>query len=221
MLSRNSKHVYPVNRDITEFDLDTDIEEYNYDGREVYRGNLDPQFSTGEMQVYWLYENDCRVGLVEHIKEKHTCYWFRDDVFSTLLQEDWTPQDRTIWNIMSEEAYEDCMRRGLDTPEKLKPYTSLEIVTPADIIEYKHANKSCINCQSTNLYKGCITDKKLPTFDIFYTLFVDSDGVIYAPPSDTQVYATLRRRTGALSDGGRTGSEDVLGTGVGGTSSTA
>jgi hypothetical protein len=192
MLSRNCKHVYPVNPDITEFDLDTDIEEYNYDGREVFRGNLDPQYSTSKMSVYWLYEDDKRVGLVEHFEDKHDCYWFRDNVFSSLLQEDWTMQDRTIWNMMSEEAYEDCMRKRLDTPEKLKQYTSIEIITPADIIAYKSVEKCCIKCQSTKLYKGCITDKKSsPVFDVFYTLFVDSDGIIYVPPSDTKVYSML------------------------------
>ena len=33
--------LYPVEDGIAEFDLDTDIEEYDYDGRTVYRGNLD------------------------------------------------------------------------------------------------------------------------------------------------------------------------------------
>jgi len=198
MLSRNSKNLYPVNPDITEFDLNTDVDEYTYDGREVLRGNLDPEYSTAEMSVYWLYHENKRIGCVEHIGKDHTCYWFRDNVFSSLLQEDWSPQDRTIWNIMSEEAYEDCMRRGLDTPDKLKSFTSIEIVLPTDIIEYKQVEKSCIKCQSTKLYKHCITDKKLPTFDLYYTIFVDLDGIIYAPPDDTSIYATLRRRAGVL-----------------------
>lgn len=197
MLSRHSKNVYPVNFDVTEFDLNTDVDEYNYDGRNVLRGNLDPEYSSSSLQVYWLYdpETSRRTGLVEHFDKNHTCYWFRDNVFSSLLQEDWTPQDRTIWNTMSEEAYEDCLRKGIDTPAKLKPYTSMEIILPEDIINYKNGSKSCIKCQSTTLYKNCITDEKLPTFDVFYTIFVDSDGVIYAPPSDTTIYATLRRRT--------------------------
>lgn len=198
MLSRNSKNVYPVNPDITEFDLNTEVDEYNYDGRDVLRGNLDPEYSTAELGVYWLYNDNKRVGCVEHIGETHTCYWFRDNVFSSLLQEEWEAQDRTIWNVMSEEAYEDCMRRGIDTPEKLKPYTSIEIILPEDIVHYKHVEKSCINCGSTVLYKSCIREEqKEKTFDIYYTIFVDSDGVIYAPPSDTSVYATLRRRAGA------------------------
>lgn len=203
MLSRNSKNVYPVNPDITEFDLNTDVDEYNYDGKEVLRGNLDPEYSTNEMSVYWLYSDNRRIGCVEHIGENHTCYWFRDNVFSSLLQEDWSAQDRTIWNIMSEEAYEDCMRKGLDTPEKLKPFTSVEIILPQDIIHYRDIEKSCINCQSTNSYKGCIREEpKEKTFDIYYTIFVDLDGVIYAPPDDTSIYATLRRRAGAGADTG-------------------
>ena len=38
---RNSGKVYPVSKDVTENDLDADVEEYNYDGRLVFRGNLD------------------------------------------------------------------------------------------------------------------------------------------------------------------------------------
>jgi hypothetical protein len=205
MLSRHSKNVYPVNPDITEFDLNTDVEEYNYDGRDVLRGNIDPDFSTTDIHVYWLYNDDNRrIGCVEHIGEEHTCYWFRDNVFSSLMQEEWTAQDRTIWNIMSEEAYEDCMRRGLDTPEKLKPYTAIKIVLPQDIVEYKHVEKSCIKCSSTNVYKNCMHEQKEKTFDIYYTIFVDLDGVIYAPPDDTNVYATLRRRAGAGAGAGDT-----------------
>jgi len=215
MLSRNSNHVYPVNPDITEFDLNTDVDEYVYDGKSVYRGNLDPEFSTADMSVYWLYNENQRVGCVEHIGDSHTCYWFRDNVFSSLMQEDWTPQDRTIWNIMSEEAYEDCIRRGLDTPEKIKPFTSLSIVLPSDIQNYTPTPKSCIKCQTTTLYKGCIQDETNKKFDVYFTIFVDSDGVLYAPPSDTRVYAILRRRAGVLDSAADGAGDETVSTTVG------
>ena len=45
--------VYPVDESIADFDLNTDIEEYNYDGRTVFRGNMDPEFSKEGRKVYW------------------------------------------------------------------------------------------------------------------------------------------------------------------------
>jgi hypothetical protein len=213
MLSKRSKNVYPVNPDVTEFDLNTEVDEYNYDGKQVFRGNVDPEFSTSDMRVHWLYDDNKRVGCVEHIGDTHTCYWFRDNVFSSLLQEDWVAQDRTVWNIMSEEAYEDCMRKGLDTPEKLKPHTSVEIILPSDILKYNQTKKSCIRCGSIALYSGCVQGEKSErNDDVFSSIFVDSDGVIYAPPSDTSVYATLRLRTGAGVTGAGVRTADVSGT---------
>jgi hypothetical protein len=50
------RSIYPVDESIATFDLDTDVEEYNYDGRTVYRGNLDPEYSKDGLQVYWLYD---------------------------------------------------------------------------------------------------------------------------------------------------------------------
>lgn len=196
MLSRNNSNVYPVNEDVTEFDLNTDVEEYNYNGRNVYRGNLDPEFSDQDIQVYWLYDDNKRVGLVEHTKEKHDCYWFRDNAFSSLLQEDWTEQERSIWSYLSEAAYDDFQKNNW-TINDLKTKTQLAILTPQDIIEYQDPPVSCIRCNSNQKHKNCIYEKKNISLDIFTTLFVDSDGILYIPPSDTQIYATLRRR-GAL-----------------------
>ena len=81
-------HVYPVDESITDFDLNTDIEEYNYDSRVVFRGNMDPEYSTESVKVYWLYDDsNKRIGLVEHTADDaHTCLWYRDNVFSTLMQ---------------------------------------------------------------------------------------------------------------------------------------
>jgi hypothetical protein len=205
---RNPGKVYPVSKDVTENDLDADVEEYNYDGRLVFRGNLDTDNSTPEVEVYWLYdENSIRVGLAEHANGEHTALWFKDNEFSTLLQEDWEPQDRTLWSLMTLEAYEDCMKNGWNTIEKVSERTRLTIVTPSMIIDGVPELKKCTKCMG-NRQKGCFLSSCKSDFDVYSTMFVDNDGVLFTPPSDSSVYATLRLRAGLAS-------EEVVSTGVG------
>jgi len=224
MLSVHRGIVYPVDSDITDFDIGTDVEEYNYDGRLVFRGNLDTQYSNDQVRVYWLYDESKRVGLVEHRIEEHTCYWFRDNVYSTLFQEDWTCRDKTLWTIMSESAYEDCMRNGWTKISDLQARTSLSIVRPSDILNTVVPSKTCIRCGTMDGYTGCHMEKHEPRYDVFFTLFVDDDGVLYVPPSDTQAFATLRRPFAAgvddagAGDGAGAGAETV---GVGAASDSA
>lgn len=196
-------HVYPIDESIPDFDLNTDIEEYNYDGRVVFRGNMDPEYSTESVKVYWLYDDsNKRIGLVEHTADDaHTCLWYRDNVFSTMLQEDWSVYDESIWNIMSETAYDDCMRRGY-TVNDLKTRTqSIQIITPDDIYGgIQSTSNACIRCYSTNLHPGCVVvvpPSSTQKDTLFDTLFVDDEGTIYIPPWDSKVYATLRRRGAA------------------------
>lgn len=221
MLSQH--HLYPVDESIADFDLNTDIEEYNYDGRVVYRGNMDPEYSKDGLKVYWLYDDDNkRVGVVEHTadNETHKCLWYRNNVFSTLLQEDWSVYDETIWQLLSETAYDDCMRRGF-TVNDLKTRTSaLRIVTPSDISRKKLSTvRACLRCHTLDSKKhpGCVLppEDEKDSLTLFDTLFVDEDdGTIYIPPGDSQVYATFLRRGAAAAGAG-------AGAGAGGGSITA
>jgi len=162
--------VYPIVEDICEHDLNQDVDEYNYDGRTVFRGNKDPMYSTNTVDVYWLYEDVRRVGLVEHSVDTHVCLWFGDNPFSSLLQEDWTAQDKTIWSLMSNEAYEDCMKYGWTTMDQIRSRTKLVLVTPKDI--------------ETNTVPASLNPCS--------TLFVDEDGVVYTPPTNTILFHGMR-----------------------------
>jgi len=187
-----------VSEDVSEVDLNTDVEEFNYDGRLVFRGNLDETHSSPDVSVFWLYdENSKRVGLAEHQGEEHTALWFRDTPFSTLLQEDWVCENKTVWSLMTQTAYEDCMKWGWTTVEKLSVRTRLLLVTPQRIIEGVQIPEICTRCLGIR-QKGCLVGKRDPSFDIYSSVFLDEDGVIYTPPSDTQIYATLRRRAGLV-----------------------
>ena len=220
MLSLRRNIVYPAETDITDFDLDTDVEEYNYDGRLVFRGNLDPQYSDDTFQVYWLYDDsNKRVGLAEHQGEKdHICYWIRDNEFSTLLQEDWVSRDKTLWHIMSATAFEDCIRNGWTTVDSLRNRTSLTILRPKDILDYHDPEAVCIRCGSGG-HSGCQMEKHQAHYDVFFTLFVDDDGIIYAPPSDTRVYALRRRAAGTLEED--SGISTMVGVGAAGAGASA
>jgi hypothetical protein len=218
MLSEH--YLYPVDESIADFDLNTDIEEYNYDGKVVYRGNMDPEYSKDGVKVYWLYDDDNkRVGVVEHTADdQHKCLWYRNNVFSTLLQEDWSVYDETIWQLMSETAYDDCMHRGY-TVNDLKAHTqAIRIVTPSDLARKTAPHVACIRCHTLESKKhtGCIfpPENEKDTLTLFDTLFVDEDdGTIYIPPGDSVVYATFLRRGAADAAG--------AGAGAGGGSITA
>ena len=216
MLSvRNPGKVYPVSEDIVETDMDTDVEEYNYDGKFVFRGNLDRNHSTQNVKVYWLYDNNCkRIGLVEHTENEHTCLWYKNNVFSTLLQEDWEAQDKTLWSLMTQAAYEDCMKHGWTTIQKVAERTHLTIVTPSDIMSDFNITEKCSRCMGRR-QKGCVIQEKTCNFDIYSTVFVDDDGVIYTPPSDTTIYATLRARRGLAGSSEETGAATGAGAEVG------
>lgn len=212
---RQAGKIYPVSEDVSEIDLDTEVEEYNYDGRKVFRGNLDPICSTPEVSVYWLYdENSKRVGLAEHSGDSHTALWFRDTPFGTLLQEDWEPQNRTVWSLMTQAAYEDCIKWGWTTIERLSKRTRLFLVTPEKLMSGAEMPEICSRCLGIK-QKGCLLTRHVNEFDIYSTMFLDEDGVLYTPPEDTTVYATLRRRAG-LADTSEeaTGSSTTFGAGT-------
>lgn len=194
MLSvRVPDRVYPATEDIIDIDLGAEIEEYNYDGRTAYRGNLDPEYSDDMLSVYWLYDDASRrIGVVEHTSEEDfTVYWHRDNVFATLLQEDWVPQDKTVWSLMTQEAYEDCMRNGWNTIESLRCRTGLTIVTPADILQKQLRPPSCLYCGRSG--SSCTPRTTRTRVDPYSTLFVDEECVLYTPPSTSRLFGSSEK----------------------------
>lgn len=183
--------VYPVSRDITEHDLGTEVDEWTYGDRQVFRGNVDPTYLDQDLYVYWLYDdNNLRVGLAEHdVKNPHqfAILWFQDTPFGTLLQQEgWKSDDRTLWSLMPQHAYEDCLRKNIQTPEELVrhyPAMKARLVTPQMIIQNEHTKDVtyCSDC-------GRSSCKKKSTTTDFNTLyFLDNDWVLYSrstPSSD-------------------------------------
>ena len=111
---RNNLIYTDISPDIIEHDLDIDSDLWNYDGIDVYRGSFDPRYTSQNLQVYWLYDdNSNRVGLAEHEiddPEIFQALWFKDTPFGTLFQEDgWKSKNMTLWSMISNEAFQDCL----------------------------------------------------------------------------------------------------------------
>ena len=170
MLSRLRSLIYTdIDPDVLDHDDDLDAELYTYDGREVYRGRYDPRYTSVDLDVHWLYDdNGKRVGLAEYDSNdfsKNSVLWYRDNTWSTLLQEHWKSQEKTLWSMMSNEAYQDCLEDDFETVvERTKdgPYC---LVFPNDVLKSKKT--------------------ELPV------LFLDDSFILYDFPSNSRVWDLL------------------------------
>jgi hypothetical protein len=183
-----------TSEDIADHDDDYDAEEWHYNGRDVYRGSLDRQY---EWNVYWLYDDSSkRVGLAEHDPEHPEIFyalWFGTNVFSTLFQEDWVSKDSTIWSILSNEAYQDCLEDDFKTVFDKTLNTNIRLVTP-DMIETMPTIYECTQCGKKSLLplNGC-SEVKRPYIDADSSvLFVDQSFIMYTAPTDSRVWSKVR-----------------------------
>jgi len=183
-----------ISPDIASHDQDIDAEEWDYNGRIVYRGAIDPLYIKDNLSVYWLYDSDLnRVGLSEHEKndeEKFESLWFRDNEFSTLLQEDWVSLDKTIWSVLSPEAYQDCLEDDFTTLVDRSLSSGTRLVFPS-MLEKQPDVYECTRCgkESISELNRCATVKKIYIISN-RVLFIDSNFIIYIPPSDSKVWLT-------------------------------
>lgn len=184
-----------ISEDIADHDDDYDAEEWNYNGRDVYRGLLDRSF---EWNVYWLYDDVKRVGLAEHDAENpeifHTL-WFRDNAFSTLFQEDWNTKNATLWSVLSNEAYQDCLEDDFKTVIDRTLDTNVRIMTPSMILNIPEIHQ-CTKCGKKSLLSlnGCSEIKRLYIDSDSSVLFVDESFIMYTAPPDSRVWSKVHPR---------------------------
>lgn len=185
-----------ISPEIASHDQDIDADEWDYNGKILYRGTVDPNYIKENLSVYWLYDSDLnRVGLSEHEKndeETFEALWFHENEFSTLLQEDWVSLGKTIWSILSPEAYQDCLEDDFATLQDLTLCSDTRILFPEMIIKLPIVH-DCLRCSKISIseLKGCATVKKnyLVSNHIY---FIDSNFIIYIPPSDSKVWSILK-----------------------------
>ena len=184
MFSRRTGTLYPADTSISDADLHFEADEYTLSDPSrgsVFKGARDTSFPN---EVYWLYnEHSLRVGVLED----DVPLWFRDNVYSTLLQEDWA-QDETMWSLLSQEAYEECREWTLD---KIQSRTFLILLTPEKTLQYLgHILPPFTHCSRCGVCSnGIETPQELTPFN---TLFLDADFVMYIPPQDSCVFSVAK-----------------------------
>jgi hypothetical protein len=175
-----------ISSDIVEHDLDIDADQWSYDGRDVYRGSVDPEYITNSLNVYWLYDDDSkRIGLVEHESDNQAefkCLWFYDNPYATLFQDTaWKSTGKTLMSKLSNEAYQDCLETDFVFIGDQCLTNNVLLVTPEILIQ-KPKIYTCEKCGKKSLMKSnvCSTASVYDLdFKDFSILFIDESFVIY------------------------------------------
>ena len=173
-----------ISSDIVEHDLDIDADQWSYDGHDVYRGSVDPEYIAHGLSVHWLYDDNLkRVGLAEHeAKEPEVFHalWFHDNPFATFYQDSsWKSTGNTLWSKLSNEAYQDYLE-GIDIREKALNSGTL-LVSP-DMLMKRPTLYTCESCGKKSLTEEGNCPRALASsldFSTFSLLFLDEDYVIY------------------------------------------
>jgi hypothetical protein len=183
-----------IDPNIVEHDEDIDGVEWSYEGRDVYRGRIDPRYEQYNLDVYWLYDNDInKIGLVEYEKndtERFQVLWFLGNPFATLLHDErWVSLNKTVWSVMSYESYLDCLEDDFSTVFDRCLSSKYRLVTPSMLIT-PPTLYSCKNCKKQSIkplkcHEKYVDKKNYFQYDSF--LFVDESFIIYEltarPPS--------------------------------------
>jgi len=208
MLSRLRKELIytDTDPDVLEHDDDLDAEMYTYEGRGVYRGRFDPRYTSLDLDVHWLYdENSKRVGLVEYESgdfNKSSVLWYYDNPYSTLLQDPrWKSQGKTLWSMLSEEAYQDCLEDDFKNVIERSLYSPYRLVFPSTYHK-PYEVYECSKCgkRTLTLENGCPTMKKVALS--YSSLFLDDSFVLYEAPTGSQepLGVVAKRRQSVLEE---------------------
>jgi hypothetical protein len=184
--------VYPIEKGIADHDDDVDAELFTIESHSVYRGIIDPRYTSHGLDVQWLYDDLLdRVGLMEYEstdREKYSVLWIHDNPYGTFLQEpDWTCRDKTVWAYMTNEAYQDCLEE--DLLAKSLYSDTVRIILPSMLPRIPICFYHCTSCKKRTLSAphSCKELKK----GLFprNVLFLDNSGVIYDPPQSSQIWS--------------------------------
>jgi predicted RNA-binding Zn-ribbon protein involved in translation (DUF1610 family) len=179
-----------LSTEIVEHDDDIEVYKWEYDGQDVYRGSLDPQYMKYNLNVYSLYdENLKRIGIVEHDADELEIYevlWFYDNPFARFYQTpEWKSSGKTLWSMLSNEAYQDCLEDDFKTVIEKCISSKYRLVTPEMIIR-PPTLYTCSACGKESILplKKCKSVTESPYFSATNYLYIDDSFVIYTPPTD-------------------------------------
>jgi len=183
---------------ITEHDIDIVSELWEMDGREVYRGVRDPEYTHAD--VYWLYSEHLeRVGLVEHSKLDHAVFhvlWYHDSDFATFLQEDGWTTDKDLWSVLPRVVFDRFVNEGwatVDTVLEQCLHGPLRILT-LDSVRQRPLVYTCDKCGRKSLTNHPRCDMTSASLDLPQkekVLFVDDDLVVHVPPPTSTIWYRL------------------------------
>lgn len=185
-----------ISSSILEHDIDLDAEQWSYDGKDVYRGLIDPEYIKYKLNVYWLYDdNSLRIGLVEHESESPEVFktlWYRDNVFSTYFQDDsWVSTNKSLWSLLSNESYQDCLEQDFRNVEELALNSNVLLLTP-EKVNNKPSIYYCEKCKKKSFTQKCSSSSLFLEYSI---LFLDDDYVIHTKQHS---YASEQEETAQL-----------------------
>jgi len=187
-----------VSTTILEQDEDIDADSIDVNNKTVYKGLIDSRYSDYGLDVQWLYNDESeRVGLIEYETIDRTTYsvlWYYDNPFGTFLQEPgWTTQGRTVWSLLSNEAYQDCLEDDFESFIYLTLGGSTRIIMPSMLTNLATHYYACPQCGKKTLSatSSCSSLKKV-LFSNSSILFLDDSYVIYTPPADSRITRLLQ-----------------------------
>jgi hypothetical protein len=196
-------------RSITENDIDVVSDLWEMDGREVYRGSLDPRYT--HANVHWLYNDTLeRVGLVEHSKLDHAVFhllWYHESDFGTLLQEEGWTCAYDIWSRVPRMVFDRFINEGWTTTDAFLEqclHGPTRILTP-DMVLSRPLVYACSKCGRKSLKPapGCqMTSAPLDLPDKQKLFFLDLDMVVHVPPHNSTIWSRLGFRPEQPHDGG-------------------
>lgn len=186
-----------ISPDVVEYDDDIEVYQWEYDGQTVYRGTFDPRYMKYNLNVYWLYdENLKRVGLAEHDADEPEIYdvlWFYDNPFARFYQDpEWTSTGKTIWSMLSNEAYQDCLDDDFKTVVERSLSSNYRLITP-EMLKTKPIIYECSLCgkRSLSTLKNCKAVLNLPyVTNSNKCLYIDDEFVLYTHPNAQPPFAS-------------------------------
>jgi hypothetical protein len=175
-----------ISTDISEHDEDYDASEWSYSGKQVFRGRLDTSYREHNLDVYWLYDEKLlRTGLAEHDSDDHSIFkvlWYYDNQFGTLLQEDgWEKTDKTLWSLMTNEAYQDT------SEEDIYLKCSGKIITLENIMNGFPDIYECDECKKKSFSLTSCKSMKKKIIEFSDPFFIDSSFIIYNKPLNSKL----------------------------------
>ena len=180
-----------VSPDISAHDHDVEGELWSYEGRDVYRGSFDPFYAEHGLNVYSLYDDNLkRIGVAEHEANEPEVFkslWFYDNPFATLFQnEAWTSKNATLWSLLSNEAYQDCLNSDFKNVDDDFLKQGIVLMRPEMVASKEVFFYECERCGKKSFVApgGCEAAKKVVNPNHYSFLFLDDFFVLYDKPTD-------------------------------------